>query len=100
MRKPVLYVLILAVVLFYAGVAGAAAAPYYGAVASFVHDAIIHPSPAPTATPLSGHSIPRPHSDVTPAASTAALGPSGKAAKATATPLPQQRLASAVQRDR
>ena len=98
MRKPVLYLLILAVVLFYAGVAGAAAAPYYGAVSAFVHDAIIHPAPPATATPTAVHTGPGPHSRVTPAASTAALGPAGKAPKAQATPLPQQRLASAVQR--
>lgn len=39
MRKPVLYVLTAAVAVFYVGVAGAAAAPYYGAVTDFVHSA-------------------------------------------------------------
>jgi len=36
MRRLILYLLILGVILFYAGSAGAAAAPYYGAVSSFV----------------------------------------------------------------
>ncbi len=54
MRKFIPYLLILGVMLFYAGSVGAAAAPYYGAVRSFVADATSKDGVArPTAPPAS-----------------------------------------------
>src|SRR5438552_7638121 len=53
MRKLVLYTLAGAVAAFYAGVAGAAALPYVGAVTSFVHNAaaaVARPATTPTVT--------------------------------------------------
>src|SRR3989442_8238318 len=53
MRKLVLYTLAGAVAAFYAGVAGAAALPYVGAVTSFVHNAaaaVARPATTPAVT--------------------------------------------------
>jgi len=62
MRRLIPYLLILGVVLFYAGSAGAAAAPYYGAVKDFVAGAAARdPAPRMTAaaTAEAGHATAR-----------------------------------------
>lgn len=103
MRKAILYLLVTAVVVFYAGVAGAAASPYYGAVTTFLHEAIAAPPAAASPTPANGQTrtaqATAVSARVTPGATTSALGPfsNTNTLKARPTALPQQRLAEAVQ---
>lgn len=70
MRKATLYLLLIAVLAFYTGAGGAAAGPYLGALASFVHAATAAvPTPRPT-RPAPGIQ-PRAHATLAPGATPA-----------------------------
>jgi LCP family protein required for cell wall assembly len=72
MRRLILYLLILGVILFYAGSAGAAAAPYYGAVSSFVTGVTARDRVVTPTTPIGGS--PGPATSASPVVSATVTG--------------------------
>jgi len=90
MRRLILYVLILGVVLFYAGSSGAAAAPYYGAISSFVtgvtaRNRIATPTAPTGGSPVSSASA---AATATPISATARVSPTASAALPAPSPTP------------
>ena len=99
MRRLILYLLILSVILFYAGSAGAAAAPYSGAVSNFVtgataRDRVAAPtaptggSPAPSATATPVSATVTGEATATPISATPGVSPTVSAAPPTPSPTP------------
>jgi len=90
MRRLILYLLILGVILFYAGSAGAAAVPYYGAVSSFVTGATARDRVATSTAPTGGSPAPSATAaaTATPISAAAGVSPTVSAASPAPSPTP------------
>jgi LCP family protein required for cell wall assembly len=88
MRRLILYLLILGVILFYAGSAGAAATPYYGAVSSFVTGATARDRVATSTAPTGGSPAPSATAAATATPISAAAGVSPTVSAASPAPSP------------